>query len=154
MAFEIKNKQWFESHINPREPGFYSNFGIQKHIKDLLNEYSIQRSLPMLIINEEEEIVGRVNLTKIDSDKKNAYLGYRVGEKFTRCGAAKFAVGQIIYHAIQMNIKTLIALVSTENKASLKVLGYHCFKEIKIHKDYAEVNDVSIDCIEYQYKIS
>ncbi len=38
----------------------------------------------ILIRNEENEILGRINLVDIDSETRISSLGYRVGEKFTK----------------------------------------------------------------------
>jgi ribosomal-protein-alanine N-acetyltransferase len=82
-----------------------------------------------------------------------AYLGYRLGEKFTGRGIAKRAVEQIIQQAKELNLQTLIAFASVDNIASQKVLTYNGFVEMKTHENFAEVQGKNIDCIEYQKTI-
>ena len=150
LLFETENQVWFESHINPREAGFYSDDGVKKHIEEFLSQHQRKAMLPMLVIDDNGEIIGRINLTDINLVLSEAYLGYRLGEKFTGRGIAKRAVEQITQLAKELNLQTLIAFASVDNIASQKVLTYNGFVEMKTHENFAEVQGKNIDCIEYQ----
>lgn len=104
----------------------------------------------MLIVDGMGEIAGRINLTDINLVLREAYLGYRLGEKFTGRGIAKRAVEQITQLANELNLQTLIAFASVDNIASQKVLAYNGFVKMKSHENFAEVQGKNIDCIEYQ----
>lgn len=39
LRFEVENRAWFESHINPREVSFYSVDGVKNHIEECLAQY-------------------------------------------------------------------------------------------------------------------
>ncbi|WP_137170361.1 GNAT family N-acetyltransferase [Marinomonas sp. FW-1] len=149
LLFETENRAWFESHINPRDVSFYTDDGVKKHIEEFLSQHQRKTMLPMLIIDDSGEIAGRINLTDINLVLSEAYLGYRLGEKFTGRGIAKGAVKEIIQLAYELNLHTLIALVSVNNIASQKVLAHSGFVETKIHENFAEVKGKNIDCIEY-----
>ncbi len=56
----------------------------KKLLDNLLIEQADGESYFYLIRNEENEIVGRINLIDIDSETRISSLGYRVGEKFTK----------------------------------------------------------------------
>ena len=150
LLFETENQAWFESHINPREVGFYSDEGIKKHIEEFLSQHQRKAMLPMLIIDDNGEIAGRINLTDINLVLREAYLGYRLGENCTGRGIAKRAVEKIIQEAKELNVETLIAFASVDNIASQKVLVHNGFVEMKTHENFAEVQGKNIDCIEYQ----
>lgn len=150
LLFETENRTWFEAHINPREVSFYSDEGVKKHIEEFLSQHQRKTMLPMLIVDGSGEIVGRINLTDINLVLSEAYLGYRIGEKFAGRGIAKRAVKEIIQLANELNLQTLIALVSVDNIASQKVLTHSGFVKMKSHENFAEVQGENIDCIEYQ----
>jgi [ribosomal protein S5]-alanine N-acetyltransferase len=150
LRFEVESRAWFESHINPREASFYSVDGVKSHIEECLSQYQRKAMLPMLIVDGMGEIAGRINLTDINLVLREAYLGYRLGEKFTGRGIAKRAVEQITQLANELNLQTLIAFASVDNIASQKVLAYNGFVKMKSHENFAEVQGKNIDCIEYQ----
>ncbi len=41
LAFEIQNREWFESHIDARDPAFYSLQGVADHIESYLSDFAI-----------------------------------------------------------------------------------------------------------------
>lgn len=149
LSFEIDNKRWFESYIDPRSAAFYSVDGVREHIAEYLSLYQSQKMLPMLIVDDCGEIVGRLNLRDIDMLDRSAYLGYRIGEAFINRGLAKQAVEELIAQIAYLNLKTLIAYVSADNIASQKVLQHNGFLPIKTHEDYAVIKGAFVDCIEF-----
>jgi [ribosomal protein S5]-alanine N-acetyltransferase len=149
LLFETENRAWFEAHINPREVGFYSHDGVKQHIEECLAQHQRKAMLPMLIVDDGGEVIGRINLTDINLVLSEAYLGYRVGEQFAGRGIAKCAVEQTIQTADELNIQTLIAFASVDNIASQKVLTHNGFIDVKYRANFAEVQGNGIDCIEY-----
>ncbi|MBU2707035.1 GNAT family N-acetyltransferase [Zooshikella marina] len=154
LMFELKNKAWFESYIEAREPTFYSPRGIQQHIADFLTQYHKGQRLPLLILNDDNDIIGRINLHKICRQTDSAYLGYRVGKNNINRGVASYAVKQILTLAPQNGVKYIIALASTANKPSQIVLIKNGFYKKRLIFNKAFVNGQQIDCIEYQKEIS
>lgn len=69
----------------PTRGSQYFNFEyFQKLLDDLLIEQVNGDSYFYIIRNEENEIVGRINLVDVDSETRSSSLGYRVGEKFIK----------------------------------------------------------------------
>ena len=49
-----------------------------------------------LIRDSQGMMVGRINLSVLESDRKTAELGYRIGEKYTNLGYASEAVKLVL----------------------------------------------------------
>ncbi|MGI0117715.1 GNAT family N-acetyltransferase [Zooshikella sp. RANM57] len=154
LTFELANKDWFESFIEPREPIFYSSKGIQQHITNFLTEYLNGQRLPLLIISNNHEIIGRINLHQICTKTGRAYLGYRVAQSSANGGVASFAVKQILSLAQQSGITHINAVASTDNKASQKVLIKNGFQQKKLVLNKAIIKGQPLNCIEYQRSIN
>lgn len=149
LSFELANKAWFEQHIDARPSWFYSNQGVASHIEELLHASAINEAFPG-IIEENEEIIGRVNLTKIERTKK-AKLGYRVGKNSTGRGVASFGVAQVLKQVHILGAQSVCAFVSLENLSSQRVLRKHGFRPVDRHADYAKVAGRLLTCIEYEW---
>lgn len=150
LDFEQRNKLWFDQFIPPREDDFYCLKGVKNHIREFLLDYHCNELMPMLIKDNDNKIVGRINVSNIDSDKGIAHLGYRVGQETINQGVAKWAVAQIETLLKARHIHTLYAYAATNNLASQKVLTSNGFEPVKVVHDYAELHGNMIDCIEYR----
>ncbi|KJY83829.1 GCN5 family acetyltransferase [Vibrio galatheae] len=153
LAFEIDNQHWFEQFIPPREKEFYSQEGVTQHIREFLLDYQCNEMIPLLIKTLEGEIVGRINVTNINSVKRSAHLGYRIGQDFTNQGVAKWAVAEVTKIIKARGVKRLFAYAATSNPASQRVLTQTGFCQGKVVKDYTELHGKSIDCVEYRLNI-
>ncbi len=154
LLFESTNRVWFETHIAPREPEFYSPQGVKGHIRACLHGYEKKRLLPMLVVDEKGTILGRVNLSEIDKATQSAMLGYRVGECFTGKGVAKYAVGKILNFAKRIGLGTVVAYASVENTASQHVLLANGFHAVCTVREYTQVGGRWLDCIEYHRSLA
>ncbi|EEX94107.1 GCN5-like N-acetyltransferase [Vibrio orientalis CIP 102891 = ATCC 33934] len=152
LIFESENKSWFEQFIPPREQDFYSLDGVKAHIQEFLLEYKCRQLLPLLIKDNNQTIVGRLNFSNLDFKKKSAHVGYRVGQRFVSQGVATRALerGKVILNA--QGVERLFAYAEVENKASQKVLLSNGFTKVRVVKDYAKLNGSMIDCIEFTLK--
>ncbi len=56
LAFEVRNRDWFESHIDARDPAFYSLRGVAKHIESYLSDFEMGAWHPLVI---EENVSSR-----------------------------------------------------------------------------------------------
>ncbi|MBU2895164.1 GNAT family N-acetyltransferase [Vibrio hepatarius] len=153
LQFELENKDWFESMIPPRDIDFYSSDGFKEHIKIFLLEYKAKTLIPMLIVNENGVILGRVNVSNVDHRKKLGHIGYRVGKNATNRGVAKFAVANMIRIVQKLGLSELIAYASTTNLASKKVLLANGFQPVALVSNYAELNGSPINCIKFKLSI-
>lgn len=148
LEFELYNRTWFEQHIEPRPDDFYSLIGVQTHSAELLMDKTLGKGVPALLINQQGDIIGRVNLANIARGK--AFLGYRLAEKYVGRGIAKQAVGMMLELAKQQSIQKVVALTSVENIASQKVLKSHGFVEKRKLRNFTCVQGVNKDCLEFR----
>ena len=124
LAFEALNREWFESHIEARDPSFYSTQGVAEHIDGYLSGRATGAWHPFVIEDASGEIVGRANLKSIDSPEGSAEVGYRVGERSCGQGLATLALNHLIHEAkVRWALKQLVAYVYPENVGSQKVLS-------------------------------
>ncbi|CAI8922278.1 GNAT family N-acetyltransferase [Pseudomonas sp. IT-P253] len=124
LAFEIHNREWFESHIDARDPSFYSLQGVADHIECYLSDFAIGAWHPFVIEDSRQKIVGRANLKSINSPKRSAQVGYRIDQHACGQGLATLALRHLIHEAqMRWELKQLVAYVYQENVGSRKVLG-------------------------------
>lgn len=124
LAFEIHNREWFESHIDARAPSFYSLQGVAEHIECYLSDYAIGVWHPFVIEDSSERIVGRANLKSINSPMSSAEVGYRIDQRACGQGLATLALRHLIQEAqMRWQLTQLVAYVYKENIGSRKVLG-------------------------------
>lgn len=107
----------------------------------------------MLVCGTEGEVIGRVNLHSLCMETASAYLGYRIGEQYTRRGVASFAVNEILQQARRIGLKKIVAFAATDNIASQKVLANNQFLKGECVKNYARLNGKAIHCYKYTLQL-
>ncbi|WPN44825.1 MULTISPECIES: GNAT family N-acetyltransferase [unclassified Pseudomonas] len=123
LAFEVLNRQWFESHIDARDPSFYSLPGVAEHIDDYLSGLAVGRWHPFVLEDANERIVGRANLKCIDPLQGSAEVGYRIDQSVCGQGLATLALEHLIREARgRWELTQLVAYVYAQNAGSRKVL--------------------------------
>lgn len=123
LAFEIDNREWFETHIDARDPSFYSLQGVADHIEGYLADFAIGAWHPFVIVGSSETIVGRANLKSIDGFERSAEVGYRIAQRVCGQGLATLALKHLIQEAqVRWELRQLVAYVYEENVGSRKVL--------------------------------
>lgn len=123
FKFELENRAWFESHVAPRPPDFYSDQGVQAHVEHLLARYDAGTFHPSIILNQDGDILGRANLKDIDQHSGVAEIGYRIAQQNAGHGLATSAVRYLIEIACQRwQLKMLNAVAAENNNASMRVL--------------------------------
>ncbi len=122
LDFEINNKGYFEHFIARRESAFYTKAGVEDHIQQLINESS---KLPFVLMDN-SQIIARANVKNI---RKNgsAEIGYRVAQNTIGKGVGSLCVKFLIEKSKNIEIKSLMAYVLNNNKASERVLTKSCF---------------------------
>jgi ribosomal-protein-alanine N-acetyltransferase len=124
LAFEIRNREWFESHIDARDPSFYSMQGVAEHIEGYLSDFAIGAWHPIVIEDGSGTIVGRANLKGINQSTGSAEVGYRMGRDTCGQGLATQALRHLIEQAqSRWQLTQLVAYVFKENAGSRKVLA-------------------------------
>lgn len=123
LAFEVRNREWFESQIDARDPAFYSLQGVAEHIDDYLADFALGVWHPFVIEDATGNIVGRANLKGIDLPEQCAEVGYRIDLGACGQGLATLALTRLIEEARRRSGLThLVAYVFKENLGSMKVL--------------------------------
>ncbi|KJZ46250.1 MULTISPECIES: GNAT family N-acetyltransferase [Pseudomonas] len=129
LAFEIQNREWFESHIDARAPSFYSLQGVANHIESYLSDFALGAWHPFVIEDCSQRIVGRANLKSIDSSTGSAQVGYRIAQRACGQGLATLALRHLIQEArMRWGLSQLVAFAFKENAGSRKVLDRCGFK--------------------------
>lgn len=124
LAFETRNREWFESHIEARDPSFYTWQGVAEHIEGYLSGFALGTWHPFVIEDSSERIVGRANLKGIDPSTRSAEVGYRIGRDACGKGLATQALKHLIEEAQgRWQLTQLVAYVFKDNVGSRKVLG-------------------------------
>lgn len=123
LDFEVENRGWFESHIEARDPAFYSLRGVAEHIESYLSGYASGAWHPFVIEDGRQRIVGRANLKSIDLSAGCAEVGYRIGQSTCGQGLATLALNHLIQQAqARWGLTQLVAHVYKDNAGSRKVL--------------------------------
>lgn len=123
LAFEVRNREWFESHIDAREPDFYSLQGVAEHIDSYLADFALGVWHPFVIEDSSGRIVGRANLKGMSSSGQTAEVGYRIDQHACGQGLATLALRHMIEQAKERwGLVQLVAYVFKENIGSRKVL--------------------------------
>ncbi|OUL56658.1 GNAT family N-acetyltransferase [Pseudoalteromonas ulvae] len=152
LDFELDNKQWFETLIEPRAKSFYSIKGVTEHI-DLLNVQMDNGTGYSGVLLQDNIIVARANIKDISNNE--AFVGYRVAKAFTGKGVASFCLSQLINIAqSKFNITELKALVLENNPASMHVLRKFGFEATSRNVNTKTLNGKQLSCIEFFAKYS
>jgi ribosomal-protein-alanine N-acetyltransferase len=124
LAFELENRAWFERHIEPRDPAFYSPAGVAAHVDDYLAGLAAGTWHPFVLVAADGAIVGRANLKAIDQAARSAEVGYRVAEQACGRGLATLALRHLAREAsARWRLQRLDAFVYPANAGSHRVLG-------------------------------
>ncbi|ASP38346.1 hypothetical protein CHH28_06470 [Bacterioplanes sanyensis] len=122
LAFEQRNREYFERLIAPRPDDLFSSQGMIASIAELLQETAAGLLSPWVLMDG-ERIIARANLHHIQHQRKTAEVGYRVDELATGQGVATRCLQQLkIIAQQQLELTSLTAKVLDNNPASAKVL--------------------------------
>jgi len=150
LAFELENRSWFESLIEPRGNDFYSAQGVGRHIDAELDKENSGTTFCGLLIKN-NEIVARANLRDISTNK--AIVGYRVSKRFLSQGYASFCLASLIDIAKRkFHIQTLEAKVLENNPASKHVLLKQGFEPIGNIPNFIILNNKQLACTAFRLK--
>ncbi|MHC5247542.1 GNAT family N-acetyltransferase [Enterococcus sp. LJL90] len=122
LAFEKENRNFFRQHIPDRGDDYFLAEAFQRRNEALLMEQDNRQSFFYLILNEAEQVIGRINLTDCNWQQQSAELGYRIGEASLGKGMATQAVELITIEAQTLGLKKILAYTTNNNLVSQKVL--------------------------------
>ena len=119
LAFEQRNRAYFSEFVTDRGDDFYARFG--ERFRALLAEQESGACAFYVLVDEDEEVVGRFNL--YDLVDGTAEVGYRVAQQVAGQGVATSALRDLCRIAREQHgLRRLTAGTSEENVASQRVL--------------------------------
>ncbi|WP_369194441.1 GNAT family N-acetyltransferase [Streptomyces djakartensis] len=134
LAFERENRAYFARTVPDRGDAYFTPEGFAARHRALLAEQHAGACRFHVVLAEQGDIVGRVNL--VDLADGGAELGYRVGERAAGRGVATAAVAQVcLLAATDYGLSTLTALTAWDNSASATVLarnGFRCVGDARV----------------------
>lgn len=124
LNFEQENRSWFEQWVPPRPDGYLNRETLLEINTNLVNEASAGTAYMHLILDANDQIIGRINLSNIQRDKSvGADIGYRMAQTETGGGVACQAVKLIEGLArSKYGFDTLYGSCLASNPASIGVL--------------------------------
>lgn len=131
LAFEVRNRTFFERSINKRQAEYYSLEGVRKAISTAAHDAQAGIAFQYLVRDEGGSLVARVNLSRVKrAHFYSAEVGYRVAESATGRGVAAEAVRQAVSLAFsKYELYRLEATSRPENVGSIRVLERNGFKQ-------------------------
>jgi [ribosomal protein S5]-alanine N-acetyltransferase len=124
LAFERENRAYFAASVPDRGDEFFAEFDTR--YAQLLEWQAAGTDYLHLLVAEDGEVVGRVNLTEVADG--SAELGYRIAQKAAGQGLATAAVRKVReLAATEYGLSRLRARVTQDNPASRKVLEHNGF---------------------------
>ena len=121
LEFERTNRCFFERYVPPRPEAFFTTpNAFTDRMAELLLEQALGRFLMFILLNQ-NEIIGRVNLTVIENHE--AMLGYRLAEKHTGNGFITRAIERLSPIVMQdYKLAKFSAFAAPSNPASVQTL--------------------------------
>jgi ribosomal-protein-alanine N-acetyltransferase len=132
LDFELRNRAFFEAHINARPADYYSADGVRAAIATACREADEDKGYQYLLRDSAGVLVGRVNLSRVRrAHFHSAELGYRVAEAAQGRGVAREGVRQVLALAFgELKLLRIEATARDGNAGSARVLlrnGFSAF---------------------------
>ena len=141
-AFERENREYFERNLPPRPANYFDLEGFKEITRELLTEQRNRDVYMHLIRDLQGVMVGRINLSVLEGDRKTAELGYRIGENVTNLGYASEAVKLVLDKAFTTySFNRIIAGTATDNLASKRVILKNGFTFSRIIENDLQMNN-------------
>ena len=142
--FEKENREYFERNLPPRPANYFDLEGFKEITRELLREQENHDVYMHLIRDTQGVMVGRINLSVLENNRKTAELGYRIGENVTNLGYASEAVKLVLEKAFTTyGFNRIIAGTAIGNLASQRVLLKNGFtfsrvieNDLQIHNEW------------------
>lgn len=152
LKFEIENRSFFEESCLSRGDEYYEEERFIHILKELIEEQEQGMHYMYLIKDDEDQIIGRINLVNIIRGNFNkAELGYRIGRKYNGKGYAKKAVEIILKEAKDVHMFHRIeAGTSYFNIPSQIVLEHNGFRKVGVYNKFIYLNGNWEDSIIYE----
>jgi len=127
LDFELANRTYFAASIPDRGDDYFAEF--DQRLRDLLTDQAAGELHFHVLVTDDGQIVGRVNL--VDVADGSAELGYRIGEGTSGQGLATSAVARVCRLAVdEYGLTRLTAATTVDNVGSRIVLERNGFKAV------------------------
>ena len=150
-AFELENRSFFETMVPGRGDAYFQEDNFREKLADLLDEQRRDESWFYLIMNPDDEILGRINLVDLDPTRKSGHAGYRVAEAYTGRGIANKGLALLIDAVSKRGITKLFAKTTTNNIASQRVLEKNGFNQLQTEDEVVELNGEMLRFVNYEW---
>lgn len=144
------------AHLTPwdpsRDPSWFTEDGQRAALEPQLAAFDAGAGVPFAIVDEHDEIVGRITLSGIIRGAfHSANLGYFVRSDRLRRGHASDAVGLAVEHAFSdLALHRVAAGTLPENTGSQAVLRRNGFERYGLAPEYLRINGAWHDHILFQ----
>lgn len=152
FKFELENRDFFENMVSSRGDSYYEFNNFRMIMKELIEEQEKGLAYMYLIKDDDDKIVGRVNLVSIIRGSFNkAELGYRIGRKHQGKGYATSAVKFVLDEAVNKHkLHRIEAGTSPDNIGSQIVLIKNGFQFTGRYNKYIYYNGKWHDSINFE----
>jgi len=143
-SFEKENREYFERNLPPRPVHYFDLESFKEITRELLREQENHDVYMHLIRDAQGIMVGRINLSVLENNRKTAEIGYRIGENVSNLGYASEAVKLVLEKSFTTyGFNRIIAGTATGNLASQRVLLKNGFtfsrvieNDLQIHNEW------------------
>lgn len=151
LAFEARNRAWFETMINAREPSYYSEEGIRFAIAEACDARAADRGYQFLV-RAAQRLVGRVNLHHVRRGNfECAEIGYRIDQSENGRGIASRAVALCSAEAFgPLRLWRIEAVARADNPASRRVLERSGFTPFGVSRRSFHLEGAWHDRVHYE----
>lgn len=138
---ERVNREFLAPWEPTRDEDYYSIDTYRAALAQQLDRHADGLALPLAIVDENEEVVGRITLHAIVRDPlQSATLGYWLSESATGRGLAGAALGELIAISFgELRLHRLEAGTMLDNVRSQRVLDRHGFERYGVAAKFLRV---------------
>jgi ribosomal-protein-alanine N-acetyltransferase len=155
LDFELRNRAFFEAHINARPAVYYSADGVRAAIATARREADEDKGYQYLLRDASGALVGRVNLSRVRrAHFHSADLGYRVAESAQGRGVAREGVRQVLALAFgELKLVRVEATARDGNEGSARVLLRNGFSAFGRSRRSFELAGAWHDLVHYERRL-
>ena len=140
--FEKENREYFERNLSPRPANYFDLEGFKEITRELLREQENHDVYMNLIRDTQGVMVGRINLSVLENNRKTAEIGYKIGENVSNLGYASEAVKLVLETAFTTyDLNRIIAGTATGNLATQRVLLKNGFIFSRVIKNDLQIHN-------------
>lgn len=134
MQLENDPDAWLVSGVT----GPYSRFQLKRYIEENQNDLFLDLQMRFMIENEQQEVVGNIDLFHYDPMHNRAEVGIVVAAAHRRKGIGRMALGLLEEHCFhRLGIHQLYAYITAENLSSRRLFASCGYREGTVLKEWS-----------------